>query len=156
MFNSFKRVKFPKIKHHTHLLKYLCYCSKIHWKTPFLSLMYFLLRTRMSNYFFLYSFLLYQKIRKGSFMWITLYKFTKPILYIFLGYTSLIWASRKGHLIIVTELLKNAADINAKSTVGKIVYIFNVFCSWFVIWSFKLEISLLLLSIYIILTNMIE
>ncbi len=48
------------------------------------------------------------------------------LFYIFLGYTSLIWASRKGHLDIVTELLKNGADINAKSSVGKLFYIIYV------------------------------
>ena len=48
----------------------------------------------------------------------------KNLLYLYLGYTSLIAASYNDHLNIVTELLKNNADVNAETNEGKSIYIF--------------------------------
>ncbi len=40
------------------------------------------------------------------------------------GWTSLMWASSRGHLEVVRLLVENKADVNAKEKDGKLVYIF--------------------------------
>ena len=45
------------------------------------------------------------------------------LIYIYLGETSLIVASYKGHLDVVRALVEGGADIQAKNNRGKLVYI---------------------------------
>lgn len=35
------------------------------------------------------------------------------------GWTALMYASKKGHTVVVKELLENGADVNAKNKTGK-------------------------------------
>ena len=42
----------------------------------------------------------------------------------YLGMTSLMWASAQGHLDVVRVLVENKADVNAKNIKGKLVYTF--------------------------------
>ena len=56
----------------------------------------------------------------------------RPLIY--LGWTSLIIASRNGHLNVSQFLLENGADINAKNNNGTLVH---KFCSSAIIKSVK-------------------
>ena len=40
------------------------------------------------------------------------------LIYLYLGWTSLIWAARFGHTDVVQLLLQHGANINAKDTEG--------------------------------------
>ena len=45
----------------------------------------------------------------------------------YLGVTSLMWASKFGHLGVVRVLLENKADVNAKDNkLGKLDYTFSI------------------------------
>ena len=65
---------------------------------------------------------------------------TNPNVYcIYLGETSLVWASQSGHHIhdVTRILLENGAEVNARMY---LVTLFEVLCSIFVIQSFKNKI----------------
>ena len=51
----------------------------------------------------------------------------QKLIFVYLGYTSLIYASKGGHINVVRVLLKKYADVNAKDNNGKLVDINIVF-----------------------------
>ena len=70
---------------------------------------------------------------------------------IYLGLTSLLYASKYGHLDVVRYLIHSGADISAKNNHGKLFHIslsYIDWITWFVIHSFKLKIFFVVIYLF--------